>query len=422
MNKHSIKSISLLIFVFLFSILPEFTLILDRPVYEWVVVAEIFVLLFCNRGRAKYFKQLKYIIIGILLYTIMYGVHGEWGSILTVLIDCFIVIYIIISEIDSYEKIEKSIYALLVGGLFLSIEGIFEYIFESNWFSVLQTIDPNINMGAFSLGYRYNHVRIEGSFGQCLPFAMYLLFINFLCIYLFVQGKRNKKKPHAVCYITYVITFISIFLTTGRLVLVLLVVLQCYFALNMNPAKKTLIIFLAFVAIVVIALTSSDTLLDPLYTLLSVFNPNYYQKVSDGGQNVSYRLQLFSALSSYIRSNPLFGIGYTQKSGLRFNVVTPTSSWMAYSIDNNYLSYLVTYGIVGVISTCFVLLWAIVLSFKNRKVEKFGFKWFLFILILYALDLFNVFQMGEKRIFFIIVGFVIALDRIYKKELREDMK
>ena len=45
-------------------------------------------------------------------------------------------------------------------------------------------------------------------------------------------------------------------------------------------------------------MTSPDAL-QIVYTIGAVFNPNYYDKLIDGGQNVAYRLQLFSALQKY---------------------------------------------------------------------------------------------------------------------------
>ena len=407
-KNYNIRNLIYFIFVFLFPIIPEFTIIAGRPSYEWILLIELVSLLILkHRIRDRFL--LKKIFIGFLLYVIAYGSHAEWKSIITIMLDCYFVILVIYNEIDSEIKLEKTFYVLVCGGILLSVESIFETVTEYNIFSVIQTLDASNPMGAILLGYRDGQVRAEGSFGQPLPFAMYLLFINFICILAFIRREKNKKCVSKIYYLGYILSILAIILTTGRMVLALTIVLQCIFVLSLKPEKKIMIITLGCIGIVVVIMTSPDAL-QIVYTIGAVFNPNYYNKLIDGGQNVAYRLQLFSALQKYIVQNPLFGLGYAESKDLQFMIETPTSSWMAYSIDNNYLSHLVKYGVVGVLANIYPLWWGIKIAVKGIKLKRIQvFKWFLVIFILYAIDLETVFQMGEKRIFFILVAIVTVL-------------
>lgn len=411
-RSYNVRNLIYYIFVFLFPIIPEFTIIAGRPSYEWIILIELIsLLLLKHKIRDKFL--LKKIFIGFLLYAIAYGSHGEWRSIITIMLDCFFVILVIYNEIDSEIKLERTFQVLVYGGIILSIEAVFEVITEYNIFSLIQTLDSNNAMGAIILGYRNGQVRAEGSFGQPLPFAMYLLFINFICILAFVRKEKSKKYTYKVYYVGYVLSILAIILTTGRMVLSLTLILQCIFILSLKPEKRILIITIGCIGLIGIIMTSPDAL-QIIYTIGAVFNPDYYGKLIDGGQNVAYRLQLFSALQKYIVQNPLFGLGYAKSKDLQFMIETPTSSWMAYSIDNNYLSYLVKYGVFGLLANIYPLWWGLKIAFKANKMKYVAvFKWFLIIFILYAIDLVTVFQMGEKRIFFILIGIVTTMYKMY---------
>lgn len=152
-RSYNVRNLIYYIFIFLFPIIPEFTIIAGRPSYEWILLIELISLLFLKHKIKDRFL-LKKIFIGFVLYAIAYGSHGEWRSILTIMLDCFFVIFVIYNEIDSELKLEKTFQVLVYGGILLSIEAIFEVITEYNIFSVIQTLDPTNAMGAIILGWK----------------------------------------------------------------------------------------------------------------------------------------------------------------------------------------------------------------------------------------------------------------------------
>lgn len=402
------------LFVFLVPILPEFTKILGRSCFEYVILLE-FVVLIIKKHKIKDRRLLKSIFLGIFIYGIMYCVHGEFVSTITITLDCFLIIIIVYNEITSEEKMNNTFHVLLWGGLLLSIESIFEYFTEYNLFSLIQTIPASESMGAKVLGYRNDTIRVEATFGQPLPFAMYMLFINFICVFLLIKNGREHKKSKFIVKLMYFMSIISIVLTTGRMVLILAIVLQCFFVSSFRSDKRRLIVVFGLMAVIFVAIVSPEEF-DFVYTFIAVFNSDFYNMLSDQGQNIAYRLQLFNALKDFITANPLFGMGYLKSMDVSFFIDTPTSSWQAYSIDNNYLVYLVRYGIVGLVADCYVIIWGLKCSlqgykYKNSK-NQYMFKLFSIIFFLYILDLFTVYQMGEQRIFFVLVGVVLALRRM----------
>lgn len=412
-------------FIFLFPILPEFTRIAGRASFEVPIILSMIATIFCSR-RIKDKKVIKYLFWGIMLNIIMYGAHGEWGTVVSATLHCYIVILLIYNNIKNEESLIKTIDILLIAGICMCLEAIiFEWFFNFNIFSLIQTISKETNVGAASLQYRYGHVRVEGSLGQCIPFAMYCLFINFLSIIMLNAKKKYNITPKLLYKIAYILSIISVVMTGSRMVLVLLVILQCYFAMTLEKGKRSLIIIGGLVAaILVYVYTMDDTdtsiIMNVIYTVVSIFNPEYYSKLNDGGQNVSYRLYLFTALLPSIKQNLLFGLGRSAMSTFTFDMKTSVSSWRAYSIDNNYLSYLVSYGIIGLLGNSY-LLWTNIIRIGKKikkKMKKYMdiYKYCLVILILYAIDILAVYQMGEKRIFYVLVGVFWAFNRIVEKK------
>lgn len=409
------------LFLLLFPIAPEFTLLAGRVSYEWIVVftALFFLIL---KGKVKK-KILRLLVIPFLLYVIMYGAHNEWGSILTIIIDCFIPIIIVFSECSSIDKIEKSLKILLIGGAIECIEAIIEFISGLNLFSLIQTVDENNPMGAKILSYRYGFVRSEGSLGQSIPFAMYLLFINFIAILFIVNAEKKNEKPKRWIVLIYFISLIANVLAGSRMVLILGVITQIFFFSSLKPKRKIVIILIGLLIIPFLLLTTTENgqsgssmINDAWFSILGLFNSKYYNNISDGGQNLTYRLYLFTVLKPYIEKNLLLGMGARERNNFTFDIVTSRTSWNAYSIDNNYLSYLLTYGFVGLFADIYLIIVCIFVSIRKLRSNNFIYKYSLLFSILYAIDLIAVFQMGEKRIFFLLTGIFLAYSYLDKKQ------
>lgn len=417
----SFSDICLYTYCFLFPILPEFTQLLGRPIYDWVTIVFAICTLFNRRFILKKDKFSKYILFSVFLYVLMYGYHGEWRSIIGISLVCFIPMLCIYSYITSVEKIRKVLYCLLWGGLLLCVESLIEYFLGFNVFSLIQTIPADNGMGAIILNYRYNHVRVEATMGGSSIYAMYLLFINFTTVLLYFDSRRNRIKLRNIAKIMYIFTIACIFMTATRMVIILCILTQCIVFLKLDSKKKIWIILLGILgggaAILFYKDSSSSDMLDSLYALVGLFNHDAYAKISDGGQNVSYRLYLFTALEPYISQRPITGWGARFMNGFTFDMVTSVSSWRAFSIDNNYLSYLITYGIIGLVADINPMISTIIISFKQYKVSKRNIFFFLALLIvfIYMLHLFSVFQMGEKRVFFVLTAIFWA----YLRECRK---
>lgn len=111
-RSYKVRNLIYYIFIFLFPIIPEFTIIAGRPSYEWIILIELIsLLLLKHKIRDKFL--LKKIFIGFLLYAIAYGSHGEWRSIITIMLDCYFVILVIYNEIDSEVKLERTFQILV---------------------------------------------------------------------------------------------------------------------------------------------------------------------------------------------------------------------------------------------------------------------------------------------------------------------
>jgi O-antigen ligase len=254
--------------------------------------------------------------------------------------------------------------------------------------------------------------------GSTSVFAMYLLCINFITVLLYFDAKKNALKAKMISKVMYCLSLLCIFMTATRMVMVLAVLLQCVVFILLDSKKKWFTIAFGVIATVLVSVlfvdSDSSDMLDAFYALVGVINPAVYSKISDGGQNVSYRLYLFTALGPYIEKKPIFGWGARFMSDFTFQMVTSVTSWEAYSIDNNFLSYLITYGVVGLMADVNLMISSLAYVIKRIRVKKYREYFVLIasIVVLYLLHLASVFQMGEKRIFFILVAVLWAFKRI----------
>lgn len=410
-KKLSIYDLSIYLLVLLFPILPTYTIVFERSVYDIVVLIS-FVLMCVGRKKLLRLNVPKTIVFSFICYAVAYLLHGEVGSLITIIVRFFLPIYMIAVYAKDEQKIENVINLLLTVGILLSLEAVFEFITEQNLFSLIQNTAFDKTEGAM-LGHRYGRIRAEGPFGTCLSFALYLFFINGLSI-VQMRKVRSKDIPRrSLYYISYVASIIGIYLSTARFTLFATLILNVFFFLKMNPGKKLAIILFGSVAAVFIGMDPESGLLDSVYSVLAIFNPKFLDNVSDGGHNYFYRLRLISLLSVYIQQHPIIGMGAANKANLTFQM---NENWTnAYSVDNNYLSHLIEYGIIGLIANVMPLVYMIVASRRERqssssRVRIFSY-WMFIMMILYVISLINVYQMGERRIFCILIGLMIAMQR-----------
>ena len=415
-KKASIYDLSIYLLVLLFPILPTYTVVFGRIIYDFVAILS-FLLMCIGTRKVLKIKVPRVILISLACYAVAYLLHGEVGSLITIIVRFFLPIYMIAVYARDEEKVESIINLLLIVGVLLSLEAVFEFATEQNFFSLMQNTLFDRTEGAM-LSYRYGRARAEGPFGTCLSFALYLFFINGLSI-IQLRKANNKDIPRrSLYYISYVASIVGIYLSTARFTLFVILILNVFFFLKMRPGKKLLILLFGLVAAVLIGMDSESGLLDSVYAVLGIFNSRFLNNVSDGGSTYLYRIRLISLLSGYIKQHPIIGMGAAGKANLTFVV---NENWTnAYSVDNNYLSHLIEYGVIGLIANVLPLVYMIATTVKekqssNSKVRIFSY-WTFIMMILYAISLINVYQMGERRIFCILIGLMIAMLRNEKNK------
>lgn len=422
----SIKNVCILILVFLYPILPEYFVFFKWPIFQWLSFATFVVFVFTSK-KIKDKGTIRVISIGILLMCVAYAAHRELGSIVSGILNVYIPILLIYNYAIDEQRITKVIRLIEAGGLILSLEAFCEYFFSYNVFSLLQNTDFDDVMGALVLNYRYGHARAEGSLGQAIPFATYLLFVNFFTIVEFKKNRELHYHNSMLTVLTYVFSLIAIFFTGSKIGILIAAVLQV-FLFNELQLKKKVAIILILMIVAVFAMATGDnnvgSISDIKYTILGLFNSSYYSKLSDGGQNLTYRIYLFKTLSSTIKEHFLTGLGAYGRQRFSFKMITSTSSWEgATSIDDYYLDILVSYGFIGLISGLYPFIMGIYYSLKGRKAQAAGnmswlFNQCLIMIVLYLFILISVTQLGEKRIFYEFVALILSCWRVQRHQLR----
>jgi hypothetical protein len=243
-----------------------------------------------------------------------------------------------------------------------------------------------------------------------------MLFIHGITmILLFLVKKPLSKKAFLIMML--ILSFVCIYLSTVRSIFILCLLLDFCFLFKLTSINKWLF-FLGIVFGLIISYAVEPGLIsDTFYSFLSLFDKSFYSKLSDGGQNIIYRQILLNAGFSYIKGHLMMGVGYDAAQEFTFYASTPTSNWLASSIDNGYLYIIISYGFFGLLAVFimpFVLCFSSVRLIKNGGESKQIPILVLLLLILYFADLIWVSQLDEKKIFYLLIGSVFGYYNLLK--------
>ena len=148
---------------------------------------------------------------------------------------------------------------------------------------------------------------------------------------------------------------------------------------------------------------------------VQLLSPENFGGISKYNENensaFAYRFEMMRILPQIIKGDILFGIGTT--SGLVFRI----GSHYQTSIDNQYLYSVVVNGLFGLLST---LYWIVAPIFANRKKnDSFAF-WSRMAMIAYAINLFSVAEMNEKRIVLVLIALIYANKNLEKYNVEDN--
>lgn len=407
------------IFVFLYPIAPDYLRIGKLSSSE-VIFFFFIVLYFLTRRKLKrsnIIGLLKKYWIYILLSIVPFFTHGERAIVIDTVIKPLVICIVLMQWCNSKKKMEKIFHILIMAGLFMCVLGIVESLTQFNVFSLIQNYGFDEKMGAMWLDQRYGRVRIEGSFGQAIPFSIYLIFINVLTIYKLYNKNTISQKKQVLYCIVWVLSILCIVLTGTRVSMLFIGLIHLYVIYLMRAQYKILLIVIGIACVGIYAFLGGEgnILTDSIYTILSLINPELARKISDSGSTTTYRLSMFAYLSQFLTKHLWIGMGYANSLNVAIPVEGVNGTWYQSSIDNNYLVWWLRYGLFGMIANIFYNAYPIRYLFSIKKngehsgsinKQKHLLFW---TFIGYTVALITVYQMGEKRIHSILIALIIVM-------------
>ncbi|MDR3543887.1 MAG: O-antigen ligase family protein [Desulfosporosinus sp.] len=398
-KKASLQIKIIIFFLFaLYTILPDYFRIFG--VTSQVVVAFcIFFLYVINGGNFRISKRGT---IYILLYTvpmiITYLYNGDFFYIIKFVLERAFLIMILYSTIKTREEFNSLIDILLKFAVLESISAYIHFVFNFNVFSIISNATDLSTLTA-DTQYRLGMVRVEGSFGHPITFAIYLSICLWLCLYMYSQFSRVKYR------IYYVMMCIALLLTIERLPLIIFIASQIVYLLIQNPKKLrrilTRVVVLIPILLLLVFILPDQVMEVPkniLNMVTGVFSSESLMGISSYNDEsaFSYRSAMLKVLPTQMENHWLFGIGSQYNTSFSFYI----NNHVQHSIDNQYLYYFVVYGIFGLTES---ILWVIGITlvskryFSVKSTKKFQY-YSRFIIFVYALNLFSVAEMYEYKI------------------------
>lgn len=407
----------IILFFSLFPILPDYFRVNSRPIYVFVSILTFAYAIIYWLNTHKLTVKKDGITVSIILYSILILIPIALSSgFVSAFINSFKYIAPILITIQFANK-EKRWNKIVDIIILTSVPVILLSYFELlgfNIFSILENFDLG-DMGTIAY-QRMGILRLESSFGHSIPYAIYLSFISLLVQYK-VHTNKDKKVLTMKLNAFLVVIWLAVILTLSRAPMAVFFLIQFLNFMRYGAIKKLKLITKAIIAVgfllLLLFIVGIDIgiLFKTIYAFietLTVKGTANSSLLSDFGTNMNpyeYRLGLFSKVFDYMRNqNISFLIG--------------EYGWVStFSIDNGFLSILIFNGIFGLVGRlilyCYALFISITMYLKRTRYADFYFISTL-IIVGYILNLTSVAEMGELRLFLIIIGLIFSMKRLDK--------
>lgn len=383
-------------------------------------VALIIIILYILLQKEKRLSHttLRYCAVFFTPYLVSLAVHAEWYLAVRQFLEIIVLLVIVVDTIRTEEDIRKVIHNIVVLSAVESFFAVIHFAFDYNVFSLLSnTSDVNFTKSDFGAGtqYRFGMPRVEGSFSHAITFGVYLSICSLLCIYLY---QRTKKKGYIG---VYVVNVVALFMTLSRMPIIVFIVSQIIYLFVLDFRRTLKILGVLFFTIVIAAIVINlffPGLADKISTMsglfTSVFSSDSLSGIASFNQDsaFSYRAEMVRAILPSVGDHFLFGIGSIDMADFSFLI----NGSIQRSIDNQYLYFLVLYGICG---CAFSILWVCQLLLFRRK-KKEGNRclklcnYSLYrnlIIFVYLINLFSVAMMEEYKLIVMFVS--LSLCEVY---------
>ena len=424
MTKINLSYRSILFFLLgLYTVLPDYFKIVGQNSALICGVLIIGIYLFRSfTGIVKLDKTVSnFCIIYLIVAGSMHIIHKEWTQAIRVLLENCIILLIVYRLIRTKEDYQRLIKSVVRFAVFEALTTFVHFFGDFNVFSLIQSA----NLPAYSLEsttqYRNGMVRVEGSFGHAITFAIYISICACLCLYIY---NTEKKKKYLVYYF---ICVASLLMSISRMPILVFLASQFIYLMSINY-KKTLNIIFKILMIAVPLIIIMTLIMPKMFSMLmqivnlviDVFSVTGLSGLTsyEYDSAFTYRAEMIRVLPELIKEKPLFGIGgESYRSPSFYFLINGTKQT---SIDNEYFHHLLLYGFWGLAG----LLWWIFGSVfwdkspKDKAPKEKTLRLYkILIIFVYAVNLFSVAMMFEYKLIIVLFAIFLADIRIRKSEV-----
>lgn len=402
---------------------PIFVRVGPVSLYHLVILAGFFLWIVNHKSKIPLYNQSGLqggLLVRFIAVMAAMIAHGEITSLLVYFatpIVLFVYLQAVLNTKERlYHLIDIIILCSIINVVICAIE-----LFTGTNVTYLLCTDGTVTYTAI---YRGGILRVAGAFVNAINNGMFCVMVIGLILFRIYQPDIEKRHVHKY-WLAFLLNFIVIVTTYSRASIMAAVVVTItimWIAGALKISRKTLLILYAIVIFLVLFLMIPSALRDQAYQMLlsilkiidDLFGTNLVggAVASETVEGVGNRIDLFEWVFEEVQDKLLFGCGKNASFNYEVN------QWFTKkSIENEYLSQLYRYGLVGLISKVLLFVNILWYSWKNAfrrtsRKSKFFYKVFLVIFVAYFMSLLTVSQNEEKKVFYILVCCVLVMDRI----------
>lgn len=413
------SKIMIFIFFFFYLIMPEYFALEISSSLPLLTVSRILILLivcfalYQNHGRFKIQMKDRVLNLYVLIMLVINGFHlidcfsDSAKTIFSLLLEQWLVVALVVNVLNTRDKIEKAINAMVWASFVVGILGILEVFTGRNMFYYLTTTSRTMMQASF---FRLGLLRAEGPFGHPVYFGTYCVCILPFSLYLYES--RRKKIYLLIAFINMAATFCSG--SRGQIMVLALVLLYVFFNKKSSIKRKylTVIALLIPIGIILILIVPSlrELFVNTMKSLMSSLGFKF--DLENYGSNVSgwkSRIWQLSGVVHLIKNNALL-LGLGAACHIRGLVQYLWDGvWRTINtFDVGYIGIIMQYGIFGLIAYMRLLVSELRRSIRLRsKNDEYNLNGtFVFFYVAYLLNLLAT--VGIENMLFLIIGIQLA--------------
>ncbi len=354
------------VFLLLLGVVASFAIPkLNAPMVGLLFAAQLFVLL---KNRKAFFKPTRYFwaLMGLftlslvgMIYTenMSRGVDMIGRQISFLLFPMFYATY----RVKNFSILFKT-YCIFIFGMILvcEIDTIYRFFYKSDTFPL--TLD-------LFLSYRYTGAELTKSIGlHNAYFGMFILFSNVLLLNWMIKAKRSV----VFLGLFLLVCLQSVFLlqmVAKTAIIMNLIIVGASMVYILIKQKKLKLLFFSGLLLVVIGLFSYSYLKLPLERITERFEE------LNQGENTERetRVKLWKSALPIIKENLVVGVGTGDVEDQLHAAYKKNAILSKSNIHNQYLDYLMRYGIIGLLLFLSILGYALIHAIKTGNYIYFCF-------------------------------------------------